>query len=169
MDSRSEIERSSSLSGFNLCGSETKNRSNDSFSGNLISLKALVPSQVVQHSQNLKEQRSSNMKESDQSDVDDPSPFSAQESPAISPETSFVGKKGPVLSSTLNMKFSVQVCGKCGKKTGLLGIKCKCGDNFCSSHKYAEAHDCKFDYRKAAHEQLKKLNPTLKGAKVSQF
>src|SRR5690242_8015660 len=32
-------------------------------------------------------------------------------------------------------------CGKCNKKVGLTAIKCKCGDVFCSAHRYADQHN----------------------------
>ncbi len=44
----------------------------------------------------------------------------------------------------------------CGKKLGLLGFTCKCEQNFCPQHRHAEAHQCKFDYKETAKQQLLK-------------
>jgi hypothetical protein len=46
MESRSETERSSTLSGINFLGSGNKNESGNSFQGGLINLKAMVPQQI---------------------------------------------------------------------------------------------------------------------------
>ena len=106
------------------------------------------------------------MKAEEQNDIDAPCPFSAAASPAQSPETSFAAS---VVPRSSNLQFAPQCCAKCGRKTGLLGIKCRCGQNFCSTHKYAETHQCEFDYQKAAKEALMKANPQVTAQKVSQF
>uniref|UniRef100_A0A453M167 AN1-type domain-containing protein n=1 Tax=Aegilops tauschii subsp. strangulata TaxID=200361 RepID=A0A453M167_AEGTS len=57
-------------------------------------------------------------------------------------------------------------CLSCRKKVGLTGFKCRCGDTFCSMHRYADAHDCKFDYKQAGREQIAQQNPVVKADKV---
>lgn len=50
-------------------------------------------------------------------------------------------------------------CFACRKKVGYTGIECRCGYVYCSTHRYADQHDCDFDY-KAEHKQvLSKQNP----------
>lgn len=46
----------------------------------------------------------------------------------------------------------------CNKKLGLLdsNIKCKCGDVFCSTHRYSNKHNCSFDYKKDNKEKMEK-------------
>ena len=34
----------------------------------------------------------------------------------------------------------------CKKKVGLLGFACKCEKTYCSGHRQAEMHLCRFDY-----------------------
>jgi AN1-type zinc finger protein 5/6 len=54
------------------------------------------------------------------------------------------------------MKTSSPRCDQCNKKVGLLGQKCKCERVFCISHLHAEEHNCTFDYRAEAKENLKR-------------
>uniref|UniRef100_A0ACD5WC42 Uncharacterized protein n=1 Tax=Avena sativa TaxID=4498 RepID=A0ACD5WC42_AVESA len=60
-------------------------------------------------------------------------------------------------------------CLSCRKKVGLTGFKCRCGDTFCSMHRYADAHKCTFDYKKAGREQIAKQNPVVKADKVTKI
>ncbi|MQL83334.1 hypothetical protein Taro_015837 [Colocasia esculenta] len=50
-------------------------------------------------------------------------------------------------------------CSFCNKRVGLMGFKCRCGDVFCSVHRYSDKHDCAFDYRGAGQEAIAKANP----------
>jgi predicted nucleic acid binding AN1-type Zn finger protein len=60
-------------------------------------------------------------------------------------------------------------CNQCRKKVGLTGFKCKCGLLFCGQHRYAEAHDCGFDYKTAQREKLAAANPLVQAAKVERI
>jgi cytoskeletal protein RodZ len=60
-------------------------------------------------------------------------------------------------------------CMKCRKKVGLTGFKCKCGLLFCGQHRYAEAHDCGFDYKTSQREKLAAANPVVQAAKVERI
>ena len=61
-------------------------------------------------------------------------------------------------------------CFVCNKKVGLLGFKCKCGDNqFCSQHRVPELHGCKFDYKSEQRERLIKQNPIIKTDKITRI
>ncbi|PRP80642.1 polyubiquitin 9 [Planoprotostelium fungivorum] len=57
-------------------------------------------------------------------------------------------------------------CNKCSKKIGLTGIQCRCNHHFCSVHRYPEEHECPFDYRTKAREELAKQNPRVAGTKI---
>jgi hypothetical protein len=46
---------------------------------------------------------------------------------------------------------------------------CKCGQTFCGSHRYAEAHACTFDYKTTARERLAENNPLVQAAKVNKI
>jgi len=66
-------------------------------------------------------------------------------------------------------KTTVMRCFDCKKKTGLAGFKCRCGENFCSTHRYPEKHSCNFDFQTLGKEQLSKNNPLIKSSKVSSI
>ncbi|XP_020105426.1 zinc finger A20 and AN1 domain-containing stress-associated protein 6-like [Ananas comosus] len=60
-------------------------------------------------------------------------------------------------------------CSFCNKKIGLLGFTCRCGDVFCSVHRYSDKHNCGFDYRGAAQAKIAKANPLVKADKVDKI
>lgn len=60
-------------------------------------------------------------------------------------------------------------CGSCRKRVGLTGFKCKCGDVFCSLHRYSEKHDCSFDYKAAGRRDIEKANPVVKAEKIQKI
>jgi hypothetical protein len=60
-------------------------------------------------------------------------------------------------------------CNQCRKKVGLTGFKCKCGLLFCGQHRYAEAHDCGFDYKTTQREKLAAANPLVQAAKIERI
>jgi len=39
-------------------------------------------------------------------------------------------------------------CHQCGKKLGVVPLKCKCGFHFCSAHFFFLNHTCSYDYKK---------------------
>ncbi|KAK6924172.1 Zinc finger, AN1-type [Dillenia turbinata] len=56
-------------------------------------------------------------------------------------------------------------CNFCKKKVGLTGFKCKCGQTFCSIHRYSDKHNCVFDYKTAGQDAIAKANPVVKADK----
>ncbi|XP_066352214.1 zinc finger A20 and AN1 domain-containing stress-associated protein 9-like [Miscanthus floridulus] len=60
-------------------------------------------------------------------------------------------------------------CASCRKKVGLLGFPCRCGGTFCSLHRYAEKHDCDFDFKTADREKIAKNNPLVVAAKINKI
>ncbi|KAL6646990.1 hypothetical protein ACP70R_014427 [Stipagrostis hirtigluma subsp. patula] len=60
-------------------------------------------------------------------------------------------------------------CLTCRKKVGLTGFQCRCGGTFCSMHRYTDAHQCTFDYKKAAREQIAKQNPVVIAEKINKI
>ncbi|CAM8978488.1 unnamed protein product [Rhodiola kirilowii] len=59
-------------------------------------------------------------------------------------------------------------CGTCNKRVGLTGFKCRCGNLFCSMHRYSDKHNCSFDYKGAAREAIEKANPVVKAEKLDR-
>ncbi|MCL7047028.1 hypothetical protein MKW94_008104 [Papaver nudicaule] len=60
----------------------------------------------------------------------------------------------------------VNRCCGCRKKVGLTGFRCRCGDMYCSEHRYSDRHDCSFDYKAAGRETIARENPVVKAAKI---
>lgn len=70
---------------------------------------------------------------------------------------------------SLALLFLLIRCQQCRKKVGLTGFKCKCGMLFCGQHRYAEAHNCSFDYKSAEREKLAANNPLVQASKVERI
>ncbi|XVF22976.1 hypothetical protein REPUB_Repub12eG0217400 [Reevesia pubescens] len=70
------------------------------------------------------------------------------------PANDFAGKK------------IVNRCSGCRKRVGLTGFRCRCGELFCSEHRYSDRHDCSYDYKAAGREAIARENPVVKAAKI---
>ncbi|KAK1412903.1 hypothetical protein QVD17_34498 [Tagetes erecta] len=60
-------------------------------------------------------------------------------------------------------------CSTCRKRVGLTGFNCKCGNLFCSAHRYSDKHECPFDYRSAGRDAIAKANPVVKAEKLDKI
>lgn len=60
-------------------------------------------------------------------------------------------------------------CTTCRKRVGLTGFNCRCGNLFCSVHRYSDKHNCQFDYRTAARDAIAKANPLIKPEKLDKI
>ncbi|XP_062008999.1 zinc finger A20 and AN1 domain-containing stress-associated protein 6-like [Rosa rugosa] len=60
-------------------------------------------------------------------------------------------------------------CSFCRKRVGLTGFKCRCGDTFCSLHRYSNSHNCMFDYKSAGQDAIAKANPVIKADKIDKI
>ncbi|EUD67004.1 hypothetical protein C922_02588 [Plasmodium inui San Antonio 1] len=72
-------------------------------------------------------------------------------------------------SSKVNKPEDREKCFFCCKRVGLLGIKCRCNHYFCSLHRYADAHNCTFDYKNYHKQQLIKNNVKVVADKVKKI
>lgn len=63
-------------------------------------------------------------------------------------------------------KREVNRCSGCRRKVGLTGFRCRCGQLFCSEHRYSDRHDCSYDYKAAGREAISRENPVVKAAKI---
>jgi len=64
------------------------------------------------------------------------------------------------------MKKSVNRCSGCAKRVGLTGFRCRCGELFCSVHRYSDRHDCSYDYKTAGREAIARDNPMVRASKI---
>jgi len=60
----------------------------------------------------------------------------------------------------------VNRCSGCRRKVGLTGFRCRCGEMFCSEHRYSDRHDCSFDYKTAGREAIARENPVVRASKI---
>ncbi|XP_045884051.1 AN1-type zinc finger protein 4 isoform X2 [Meles meles] len=76
----------------------------------------------------------------------------------------------PVNAPIQTKKKSTKHCFLCGKKTGLAtSYECRCGNNFCASHRYAETHGCTYDYKSAGRRYLQEANPVVNAPKLPKI
>lgn len=45
----------------------------------------------------------------------------------------------------------------------------RCGNNFCATHRYAESHDCTFDYKTEGRKLLEQSNPVVSAPKLPKI
>ncbi|KAG3264936.1 zinc finger AN1-type containing 4, transcript variant X19 [Ictidomys tridecemlineatus] len=76
----------------------------------------------------------------------------------------------PVKAPLQTKKKTTKHCFLCGKKTGLAtSYECRCGNNFCASHRYAETHGCTYDYKSAGRRYLQEANPVVNAPKLPKI
>ncbi|XP_078386739.1 AN1-type zinc finger protein 4 isoform X1 [Cetorhinus maximus] len=76
----------------------------------------------------------------------------------------------PVKAVTQPKKKNAKHCFLCGKKTGLAtSYECRCGNNFCATHRYAETHECTYDYKTAGRRYLQETNPVVSAPKLPKI
>ncbi|XP_060943166.1 AN1-type zinc finger protein 4 [Limanda limanda] len=76
----------------------------------------------------------------------------------------------PVKAPNGGKKKSSKHCFLCGKKTGLASsYECRCSHNFCAAHRYAETHDCTYDYKSSGRRFLQETNPLISAPKLPKI
>ena len=61
-------------------------------------------------------------------------------------------------------------CFECKKKLGITSVfKCRCGNSFCTTHRYTDRHKCAYDYKEAGRTTLLRENPQVKKEKVPKI
>ncbi|XP_016893023.1 AN1-type zinc finger protein 6-like [Cynoglossus semilaevis] len=83
--------------------------------------------------------------------------------------TSESGTTANVATATKKPKAEKARCFTCRKKVGLTGFDCRCGNVFCSLHRYSDTHNCTFDYRAEGAERLRRENPKVAGEKIQKL
>ncbi|PWA58444.1 Zinc finger, AN1-type [Artemisia annua] len=83
-------------------------------------------------------------------------------------ETETELKSPEKLPSTENdlKRREVNRCSGCRRKVGLMGFRCRCGEMFCSDHRYSDRHDCSYDYKSVGREAIARENPVVRAAKI---
>ncbi|KAM4702923.1 AN1-type zinc finger protein 4 [Rhinophrynus dorsalis] len=76
----------------------------------------------------------------------------------------------PPVKTDFRNKKTLKHCLLCGKKTGLAtSFTCRCGNNYCASHRYAETHNCTFDYKTTGRRCLEDANPVVSAPKIRKI
>jgi hypothetical protein len=57
-------------------------------------------------------------------------------------------------------------CAECRKKLGIVPFECKCKRLYCNKHRYAEDHNCAYDYKSEYKKIFKKNNPKVVAEKI---
>jgi hypothetical protein len=60
-------------------------------------------------------------------------------------------------------------CWECKAKVGLTAVTCRCDFTFCNKHRYAEEHNCRFNFKSAAKRKLEVENPRVVPSKVARI
>ncbi|OWZ04536.1 hypothetical protein PHMEG_00023541 [Phytophthora megakarya] len=60
-------------------------------------------------------------------------------------------------------------CWECKVKVGLTAVKCRCDYTFCGKHRYAEEHNCAFNFKTAGKRKLEEENPVVVPCKVARI
>ncbi|CAN6979520.1 hypothetical protein Bca4012_002831 [Brassica carinata] len=60
-------------------------------------------------------------------------------------------------------------CLTCRRRVGITGFRCRCGFVFCGTHRYAEQHECTFDFKRVGKEKIAKANPIVKAEKLESI
>ena len=51
----------------------------------------------------------------------------------------------------------------------ITGFHCRCGEQFCALHRYADKHSCPFDYKTSGREELQRKHPKVVATKVQKL
>lgn len=71
--------------------------------------------------------------------------------------------------ATKKKKSKRKRCHHCKKRVGLTGFECRCTFVFCDTHRYADVHNCEFDYAADHRSLLEKANPRVVAAKIDRL
>merc|ERR1712166_1082641 len=92
-----------------------------------------------------------------------------QPAPATVEPTKAPEEASPSVASSVSSPDVTPVKKGKKKKNGLTGFECRCGSVFCSIHRYSDAHECTFDYKALARDQLNAANPVISPAKMDKI
>jgi hypothetical protein len=85
---------------------------------------------------------------------------------ASPPSSTSILSETPLLGSSLSSPDYRSRCFMCKKKLGLTGLQCKCGHYYCALHRYSDKHNCEYDYKKEAQNNLSEKNPKVSATKI---
>jgi hypothetical protein len=87
-------------------------------------------------------------------------------------ETSSLGADSvsPLTASSVDKKKRNRCSWEtCNKKLGLTGFDCRCGGQYCPLHRYANEHNCTFDYKEHGQNEIRKNMPVVQADRVRRI
>jgi hypothetical protein len=72
-------------------------------------------------------------------------------------------------TKTKKKKKNRKRCHHCKTRVGLTGFECRCSFVFCDKHRYADVHECTYDYAADHRDLLQKLNPRVVASKLDRL
>ncbi|KAJ7516214.1 hypothetical protein O6H91_22G047500 [Diphasiastrum complanatum] len=88
---------------------------------------------------------------------------------STSSEPADVGKAASGVSEEAKASRPPTRCFSCNKRVGLTGFSCRCGNMFCSLHRYSDKHQCSVDYKAIGRDAIAKANPIVKAEKFDKM
>jgi len=91
--------------------------------------------------------------------------FSVMESSSLGADS-----MSPLTASSVDKKKRNRCTWQtCNKKLGLTGFDCRCGGQFCPLHRYANEHNCTFDYKEHGQNEIRKNMPVVQAERVRRI
>lgn len=76
----------------------------------------------------------------------------------------------PILAEPTKFASDNPRCAQCNKKLGIVMVmKCHCEKTFCAKHRYAEAHNCSFDFKREGKKTIAEENPLIVASKITKI
>ncbi|XP_046610198.1 uncharacterized protein LOC124300295 isoform X1 [Neodiprion virginianus] len=76
----------------------------------------------------------------------------------------------PIISNPPKKTTVKTRCFHCHKRLNITNIyNCRCGNLFCSAHRYSEVHGCNYDYKTAGRKFLEQNNPLVTAPKLPKI
>ncbi|KAI7696068.1 AN1-type zinc finger protein 6 [Sarcoptes scabiei] len=135
---------------------------------NLNSIKTLIASTSSTSLTNACSTISAISQESSQSTNSDEKSSNTDE-PAIKDTTNNSVEVDPSDENQKTPKKKKMRCPICKANLGIIRFDCRCGGFFCGTHRYANMHNCSFDYKNHGAEEIRKNNPQVIGEKVQKI
>jgi hypothetical protein len=88
---------------------------------------------------------------------------------AIESSSLGIESMSPTASSVDKKKRNRCSWETCNKKLGLTGFDCRCGGHFCPLHRYANEHNCTFDYKEHGQNEIRKNMPVVQADRVRRI
>ena len=104
--------------------------------------------------------------------IPDKSNIKSDQKPDISAKSNDSEK--PIKSKTVKKKKSKKSKKRCSHpecriKLKLTDMTCRCGNTYCSKHRYSESHNCTYDYKTLGRIQLESENPNCQFSKLDRI